>query len=253
MANNGNNTVSEFAPGSTTAIATYSDGLANPTALIFDSNGNLYVASYDDSTVLEFAAGSTTAIATYSAGLSLPRDLAFDSHGNLYVVNQGNDTVTIFAPGSTAVSATYSTDDGSSTVNQGNDNGGEKEFALAGSIDDAALRRAGGDAAPFALAFDSRGDLFVLNQDGDSVSEFAPGKTLLAAGGVVIQSSVESRPMQIGGSNNAAVNGIDLTSAELAQIFTTSTGTVTIGDSSQTGSITFSTATPATTPGAALT
>ena len=55
--------------------------------------------------------------------------------------------------------------------------------------------------------------------------------------------------MSIGGTNNA-VTGINLTDAELAQIYTTASGTVTFGDSSQTGNITFTTATPATTPGA---
>ena len=54
--------------------------------------------------------------------------------------------------------------------------------------------------------------------------------------------------MSIGGTNNA-VTGINLTDAELAQIYTTASGTVTFGDSSQTGNITFTTATPATTAG----
>ncbi len=56
--------------------------------------------------------------------------------------------------------------------------------------------------------------------------------------------------MLIGGANSNPVAGINLTSAELARIFTTSTGTITIGDPSQTGNITLSTATPATTAGA---
>ena len=55
--------------------------------------------------------------------------------------------------------------------------------------------------------------------------------------------------MSLGGTNNA-VAGINLTDAELAQIQTTATGTVTIGDSAQTGNITFTTATVATTAGA---
>ena len=67
---------------------------------------------------------------------------------------------------------------------------------------------------------------------------------------VTIQSSLPSRPMSLGGSNDDAVDGINLTSAELAQIVTTPTGTVTIGDPTQTGDITFSGATVATTAGA---
>ena len=55
--------------------------------------------------------------------------------------------------------------------------------------------------------------------------------------------------MSLGGTN-AAVAGINLTDAELAQIYTTAAGTLTVGDGTQTGNITFTTATPATTPGA---
>ena len=60
------------------------------------------------------------------------------------------------------------------------------------------------------------------------------------ASGVVIRSSLPTRPMKLGGSNNA-VAGINLTDAELVQIqpLPTLSGTVTIGDSSQTGDITF--------------
>ena len=90
----------------------------------------------------------------------------------------------------------------------------------------------------------------MANRNGDAVSEFALGSdTAPTAGGVVIRSSLPSRPMSLGGTNNA-VDGINLTDAELAQIYTTASGTVTIGDGSQTGNITFTTATPATTGGA---
>ena len=44
MANCYGNTVSEFAPGSTTPTATLT-GLNYPDALAFDSSGNLYVAN----------------------------------------------------------------------------------------------------------------------------------------------------------------------------------------------------------------
>ena len=70
------------------------------------------------------------------------------------------------------------------------------------------------------------------------------------AGGVVIRSSLPNLPMSFGDANDNTVAGIYLTGAELAQIQTTATGTVTIGDSSQTGNIAFTIATPATTPGA---
>ena len=62
---------------------------------------------------------------------------------------------------------------------------------------------------------------------------------------VTIESSVESRPMEIGGTNNAAVAGINLTSAELTRIVTSSSGSITFGDTNQTGNITFAGATTA--------
>ncbi|HEX8912820.1 MAG TPA: autotransporter-associated beta strand repeat-containing protein, partial [Humisphaera sp.] len=66
-----------------------------------------------------------------------------------------------------------------------------------------------------------------------------------------VRSSVASRPMSLGGTN-AAVAGINLTDAELARIATTAAGTVTFGDSAQTGDVTLTTAAPATTAGTAV-
>ena len=85
-----------------------------------------------------------------------------------------------------------------------------------------------------ALAFDGSGNLYVANV-GNTVSKFAPGSTTSpTAGGVVIRSSLPTRPMSLGGTNSAVV-GVNLTDAELARIQTTATGTITVGDSSQTG------------------
>ena len=78
------------------------------------------------------------------------------------------------------------------------------------------------------MAFDCSGDLYVTNNAGGSVSEFTPGSAItLTAGGVVIRASLPTLPIALGGS---AAGGIGLSSAELAQIYTTASGTVTIGD-----------------------
>ena len=103
---------------------------------------------------------------------------------------------------------------------------------------------------PRALAFDQSGNLYVANEFGNTVSKFAAASLgSPMAGGVVIRSSLGSRPMSLGGTNNA-VSGINLTDAELAQIQTTATGMVTIGDSTQTGNITVETSNVAATAGA---
>ena len=59
VANYGNGTVSEFAPGCTTPSATLT-GLSPPQRLAFDGSGNLYVAKLLRRTVSKFAPGSTT-------------------------------------------------------------------------------------------------------------------------------------------------------------------------------------------------
>ena len=252
VANGATNTVSEFAPGSTTPTATLT-GLNEPHALAFDSSGNLYVANEGSSTVSEFAPGSTTPTAVLF-GLDYPDALAFDSSGNLYVANGATNTVSEFAPGSTTPTATLTGLSGPRAL--AFDSSGNlyvancttktvSEFAPGSTTPTATLS---GLDFPDALAFDSSGNLYVANEDDGTVSKFTPVATT-AAGGVVIRSSLPSRPMSLGGTNNA-VTGINLTSAELAQIRTTAIGTLTVGDNSQIGNITFTTATPATPPGA---
>jgi sugar lactone lactonase YvrE len=220
-------TVSEFAPGTTTPSATLT-GLNDATALAFDSSGNLFVANgrsgynSDGTTVSEFAPGATTPTATLT-GLDLPNALVCDNSGNLYVANR-NNTVSEFAPGATAPTATLT--------------------GLLGTT---------------ALALDGTGTLYVANlaesQVGgfrmNTVSKFALTGNMAATTAVNIQSSLPARPMSLGGTNKAAVAGINLASTELVRVFTASTGTVTFGDSNQTGNITISMGTPAATAGAA--
>ena len=212
VANYGNNTVSKFASGATTPTATLT-GLSYPNALAFDASGNLYVSNYYNNTVSKFAPGATTASSTLT-GLNYPDALAFDASGNLYVANYYNSTVSKFTPGATTASSTLT-----------------------------------GLDYPNALAFDASGNLYVANYYNNTASKFAA--TSLGSpttGGVVVRSSLPTRSMILGGTSNPS--GIYLTNAELARIYTTANGTVTFGDSVQTGNITFTTATPITTAGA---
>jgi hypothetical protein len=83
------------------------------------------------------------------------------------------------------------------------------------------------------------------------MSKVAAGLAPAVTGGVVIRSSLPDRPMLLG-DTSSPVAGINLGSAELADIHITPTGTLTFGDDSQTGDITFRTARPTTTAGAAI-
>ena len=98
------------------------------------------------------------------------------------------------------------------------------------------------------LRVQSNGNLYVANYGNSTITEVT--SPFAATTQLTIRSSVSSRPMSIGGANTA-VTGINLTDTELARMVTTLSGTITFGDSNQTGNITFTTATPATTAGAA--
>ncbi len=70
-----------------------------------------------------------------------------------------------------------------------------------------------------------------------------------SAGGVVLRGARSDETISVGPTTGT---GLDLSDAELAQIFTIAGGTVTFGDPTQTGAITFAGATPATTAGASV-
>ncbi len=228
IANYGSNTISKvtfLSPGVVGSVnGTFIDntfGLNQPHGLAFDASGNMYISNSNSNTISKVTFSSPGVLGSVSAvvtsGLSRPLGLTFDAGGSLYVANNTNNTiskVTFSAPGVVSGVSTYA----SSGLN-----------------------------LPFGLAFNSSGVLFAANQTG-SITQIAAGAA--ATTQVMIRSSLSSRALSLGSTNNF-VTGINLTDAELARILTTSSGTVTIGDSSQTGNITFTTATPATTAGAA--
>ncbi len=102
-----------------------------------------------------------------------------------------------------------------------------------------------GNTTPQSLAFSSAGVLY--GSANSTIVTFPRQAVLVTTSTVSFSSSVESRPIHLGGANNATVAGINLTNAELARISTNS-GTVTFGDSDQTGNVTIAAATFAATP-----
>jgi sugar lactone lactonase YvrE len=259
VVNNSDSEVSEFYAGQTSPDTTLltADGAM---ALAIDGQGNVYVLN-GAGEVQEFAYGSSTPNLTASGAYDA-NALAVDSQGNLYVA--GNyPGINKYAPGATTPTATLSAAslpagsvsamavDAQGNLFVANWFDGVDFEVLQGC--DAPVATFGGPAESVAMALDSSGNLYVANQSDDTVREFSPRSTAVpaspSAGGVVIRSADPAQPISVGGGQ--AVDGINLTSAELAQILTVPGGTVTIGDSSQTGDITITSATPATTPGAA--
>jgi DNA-binding beta-propeller fold protein YncE len=260
VGNYGNSTISRVAAGTTTATPFVTSGLNGPSYLAFDAGGNLYVSNYNGNTVSKVAAGTSTATPFITSGLDLPYGVAFDASGNLYIVSTGTNIVSKVAPGaSTAVpfvtSGLFRPWDMAFDVNGNfyvaNFFGGSVSKVAAGSSTPT-LFVTGGLNAPTGVAFDASGNLYITTAKDDRMWK-ATAATLAPAvtGGVVIRSSLPNRPMLVG-DTTSPVSGINLSSAELADIRTTATGTLTFGDDNQTGDITFRTARPASTVGAAI-
>ena len=94
VANNGNNTVTEYPLGATSPSITLSNQLVYPNGVTVDSEGTVYVTSglyLGSCYVLEFPKGSSSP--TVKIDFSLPIGLAIDKKDNLYVGDAGANLV----------------------------------------------------------------------------------------------------------------------------------------------------------------
>jgi len=81
-----------FTFGSLQAVAQ----LNSPQGVIFDGQGNLWVANSASNQVLELNPTNGTVLATITASLDNPVRLAFDGAGNLYVANANGNSITVY-------------------------------------------------------------------------------------------------------------------------------------------------------------
>ena len=157
------NTLTAGQPPSSTTIG-------NPTALAFDSKGDLWVVDNSNNRVLEytppFSLGQSAGLvigqtsltgsgdSSPSGGLFGPTDIAFDPSGNLWVTDSGNNRVLEFK-------APFSNGESASIVL------GQPTFG--GYI---GTTTQGGMNSPAYLAFDPSGNLWVTDQGNNRVLEF---------------------------------------------------------------------------------
>jgi len=106
VANEGNNTVTAYAAGSTKPSKTWSQDLQDPHYPIVDGSGDLFVSNRIGGTVVEYLSGSTNAHQVLHTAGAEADGMDFDSQGNLYVAYRMSDrkrhgSIEEFAAGST--------------------------------------------------------------------------------------------------------------------------------------------------------
>lgn len=171
--------VSEYNSSGTLINATFaSSGLRFPEGLAFDSSGDLYVANNGFGEISEFNSSGT--LLTSLRDLGNPSDFAFDSSGNLVVVF--DDTVSErsleFTIGNFVIAALAI--DSSGDLFLSGRNGAVSEvsvFSSSRTLLNASF--APGVNEPDGLAFDSNGDLYVVNSGNNTISEFNSSGTLI--------------------------------------------------------------------------
>jgi sugar lactone lactonase YvrE len=175
-----NSSIRIYAPDGTASV--FASELLRPRGLAFDGFGNLFVATLDTATlfddrgrILKFAPDGTFTV--FATGLDSPSGLAFDGAGNLYVTSSrvfpGGGRVTKITPG-----------------------GVKSLFAILGP-----------DPKPFhqnfGIAIDERNNLFVADNQQDTIYKITPDRQFGTAREI---STFVSLPVPIGLALDVAGN-----------------------------------------------
>ena len=141
VANSSANTVTFYAGGQVSPVATIQNGITEPQGLVFDTAGDIFVAN-QLGTISEYAAPYSGLPTSIGTGVNHPQALAVDARGDLFVANgNGSNTVTEYSPPYT----------------------GAPTIAISNGVND-----------PVSLGLDATGNLFVVNQAADTVTAYAP-------------------------------------------------------------------------------
>ena len=168
------------------------DPFANPEGLVFDSNGNLYVAEDGNHIVLKIAPNGS--MSTFVSGLESPGGLAFDRQGNLFASDTSTGEISKITPGgsvTTFVSALALHDPHESFGLAFDANG--NLFDAAPQVNSIFEITPSGSVSTFAtmdspegLAFDGNGNLYASSLDDGTITKITPsGNKSIFATGVV--------------------------------------------------------------------
>lgn len=181
-----NNTASEtesilrFSPtGECLGNFAVTDFRGGPVGLAFDPQGNLYVTNHGNNTIHRYSsAGADLGIFTRD-GLNQPTGVALDHQGRLVACNYGDGSLCVYSPNGTLISrvatgllgpialALDSRDN--IFVSAPNLGGNSGVFRFAPDGQQRTLFATGLDLDPRGLAFDRTGNLYVANQQGNTV------------------------------------------------------------------------------------
>jgi sugar lactone lactonase YvrE len=145
---NSNNTLTVYAPGSTTPSSTYTQGLSLPIGVAVRSVGRFAVGNLDGQSVTDYVPGSMAPSQTISFSSlegNSPYGLAFDGKNDLYVAALGYPTA-----------RAYELTKHSSTPS---------DLGIAGIT------------VMHGIAVDRQGNVLIANQGGASIEVFPPGSS----------------------------------------------------------------------------
>lgn len=217
VANSSANTVTLYTNPQNPPVATVTNGLVDPQALVFDANGDLFVAS-QPSSVIEYVPPYTGPPNTIGVGVNHPQALALDARGDLFVANgNGSNTVTEYVAPYTGGPMTTIANDVSDPVSLGLDASNDL-FVANSAANTVTLYTppyngmpttiANGLNAPNSVAIDARGNLFVsnLNSTPNSVLEYVPPFSSGSAPSAWITNGInEQGAIAVNGSSNLFV------------------------------------------------
>jgi DNA-binding beta-propeller fold protein YncE len=196
LANQYDNNVAKFSSNGIFA-SSFASSVDGPTGLGFDSAGNLYVANYYANSITKVAPnGAASTFATDPGDgsvLSGPEGVAVDSAGNVYVVDSQTAEIEKFNTSGTP-STFASTINGSFGPGLAFDKAGYlyvevpapgpayykiAKFAANGSSTTFITDPGNGSVlnAPYGMAFDSAGNLYVVNTGNSTIEKFTTNGT----------------------------------------------------------------------------